>query len=101
MNLVEFHTELREALACPRVHRENDFEVLVDLKQRLEDDLQNCSVINVRWSMKCDQSVASRETVLWVLQGGRKKLYKRIDHYVADSVNLFRRDSLVLQILIT
>jgi len=39
MNLVELDTELREALACPGVHRENDFEMLIDLKQRFKDAL--------------------------------------------------------------
>ena len=79
-----------------------DGKILADLKQGLEDALQNCGVVDIGRTMQGDQRIAlgwrMTKTVVALALGGGQELHQGIDHHVADAENLFGGDSLIPKI---
>jgi hypothetical protein len=95
MELLDGRPEFGDALACPRMRRTNDAELLIHLLKRFENASQTLAVVDIGRTMKRDEGIAIRKVGLRTVDRCGKKLYQRIDHDVADSVDFLRRDALV------
>src|SRR5438552_18205537 len=99
-------SEIGNALSGPRVRGEYDGKILADLKQRLENALQNYAVVDIGRTMQGDQRISlgialgkalgKPVSVLTPRRG--QKPHERIDHHVADAEDSFGWNSFFLKI---
>jgi hypothetical protein len=76
-----------------------DGKILADLKQRLENALQNYAVVDIGRTMQGDQCIALGKPVsVLTLRRGQKR-HERINHNVADAEDSFGGNSLFLKIM--
>src|SRR6266446_9427724 len=99
-------SEIDNALSGPRMRGKYDEKILADLKQRLENALQNYAVVDVGRAMQGDQRVAPgialgialvKPVLVLTLRGGQK-LHQRINHHVANAEDPYGVNSLFLKI---
>ena len=95
-------SEIGDAFSGARVRGKYDGKILADLKQGLENALQNRGVVDIGRTMQGDQRIAlglrMTKAVVALALGGGQELHQGIDHHVADAENLFGGDTLVPKI---
>src|SRR6266478_6421055 len=102
-------SKIGNALSGPRVRGEYDGKILADLKQRLENTLQNYPVVDIGRAMQGDQRIAPGialgialvKPVLVLTLRRWQKLRQRINHHVANAEDSFGGNSLFLKIEIS
>src|SRR5713101_8154700 len=91
-------SEIGNAFSGPRVRGEYDGKILADLKQRLENALQNYPVVDIGRAMQGDQCIALGKPVSVLTLRRGQKLHERINHHVANEEDPFGWNSLFLKI---
>src|ERR1700720_3714798 len=75
-----------------------DGKILADLKQRLENALQNYAVVDIGRTVQGDQCIALGKPVSVLTLRRGQKPHERINHNVADAEDSFGRNSFFLKI---
>ena len=75
-----------------------DGKILADLKQRLENALQNYAVVDIGRTMQGDQCIALGKPVSVLTLRRGQKPHERINHNVADAEDSFGGNSFFLKI---
>ena len=94
--------EILDPLARTRVDGEDDRDIAADFIQSLDERAQRVGIVDVRRPVQCDQRIRSIEDAIVAphAPGFREELDQRIDHDVADAVDLFCIDAFAQEIAI-